>query len=229
MDFIARYKDIKAEHPGAMLLFRVGDFYELYFEDAEQASKVLGLTLTTRGKNTDAPVSMAGFPHHQLEAYLQKLIATGFRAAICDQVEDPTNPKGMVKRETTKVVKTKKPKWRPNTVCKVSFFTPGPCPRSPGEYEDDIALAQSVIGEDTLVITEDPDKPKTFNITHSLTGMALLRTTLKFEDVHYRLTRFWDRLQDSSKDTFRTQTDPEVIQQRIPAGLIQALRTGTGL
>ncbi|MGV2339520.1 MAG UNVERIFIED_CONTAM: hypothetical protein LVR18_37800 [Planctomycetaceae bacterium] len=99
-----RYHAVKAEHPGAMLLFRMGDFYELFFEDAQNASRVLGLTLTSRDKNSENPVPMAGFPWHQLDTYLQKLIQAGFRAAICDQVEDPKKAKGLVRREVTRVV-----------------------------------------------------------------------------------------------------------------------------
>ena len=99
-----RYCEVKQQNPGSMLLFRMGDFYELFYEDAETASKILGLTLTARDKNSENPVAMAGFPHHQLDSYLQKLITSGFRAAICDQVEDPKKAKGMVRREVTRVV-----------------------------------------------------------------------------------------------------------------------------
>jgi DNA mismatch repair protein MutS len=99
-----RYKAVKAEHPGTILLFRMGDFYELFYEDAQNASKVLGLTLTSRDKSSENPVPMAGFPYHQLDGYLQKLIHAGFRAAICDQVEDPKKAKGLVRREVTRVV-----------------------------------------------------------------------------------------------------------------------------
>ncbi|MFM8474329.1 MAG: DNA mismatch repair protein MutS [Planctomycetaceae bacterium] len=99
-----RYHAVKGQHPGAMLLFRMGDFYELFFEDAQNASRVLGLTLTSRDKSSENPVPMAGFPWHQLDTYLQKLIQSGFRAAICDQVEDPKKAKGLVRREVTRVV-----------------------------------------------------------------------------------------------------------------------------
>ena len=95
---------VKGEHPGAILLFRMGDFYEMFFEDAQNASKVLGLTLTSRDKASENPIPMAGFPYHQLDSYLQKLIHSGFRAAICDQVEDPKKAKGLVRREVTRVV-----------------------------------------------------------------------------------------------------------------------------
>jgi DNA mismatch repair protein MutS len=99
-----RYKEVKAENPGAMLLFRMGDFYELFYEDAQNAARVLGLTLTSRDKSSDNPIPMAGFPYHQLDNYLQKLINSGFRAAICDQVEDPKQAKGLVRREVTRVI-----------------------------------------------------------------------------------------------------------------------------
>jgi DNA mismatch repair protein MutS len=95
-----QYQDAKQQHPGMMLLFRMGDFYELFGEDAELAARLLGLTLTSRDKT----MAMAGFPHHQLEPYLRKLLQLGQRAAICDQVEDPAQAKGLVKREVTRVV-----------------------------------------------------------------------------------------------------------------------------
>lgn len=99
-----RYQEVKAENPGSLLFFRMGDFYELFYDDAEVAAGILGLTLTSRDKNSPNPVAMAGFPYHQLDNYLQKLIQTGFRVAICDQVEDPKKAKGLVRREVTRVV-----------------------------------------------------------------------------------------------------------------------------
>jgi len=98
-----QYQDAKAACPDALLLFRMGDFYELFHEDARTAARVLGLTLTSRDKG-DNPVPMAGFPHHQLDSYLGKLIGCGFRVAICDQVEDARQAKGLVRREVTRVV-----------------------------------------------------------------------------------------------------------------------------
>jgi DNA mismatch repair protein MutS len=98
-----QYQDAKAACGDALLLFRMGDFYELFFDDAKQASRVLGLTLTSRDKGEN-PIPMAGFPYHQLEGYLAKLIAAGLRAAVCEQVEDPKLAKGLVKREVTRVV-----------------------------------------------------------------------------------------------------------------------------
>src|SRR5262245_13848306 len=98
-----QYQDAKAACGEALLLFRMGDFYELFFDDAKTAARVLGLTLTSRDKGEN-PIPMAGFPYHQLESYLGKLIAAGLRAAVCEQVEDPKLAKGLVKRELTRVV-----------------------------------------------------------------------------------------------------------------------------
>jgi len=98
-----QYEQAKRACPEALLLFRMGDFYELFHDDAKTASRILGLTLTSRDKS-DNPIPMAGFPYHQLENYLGKLVIAGFRAAICEQVEDPKKAKGLVKREVTRIV-----------------------------------------------------------------------------------------------------------------------------
>lgn len=82
-----QWKELKAKHPDALLLFRVGDFYEMYEQDAKRGAEVLGITLTKR--NTQAGLYMAGFPHHALDTYLPKLIRAGERVAICDQLEAP--------------------------------------------------------------------------------------------------------------------------------------------
>ncbi len=95
-----QYWDAKERHPGMLLFFRMGDFYELFEADAELASKLLGLTLTSRDKT----IKMAGFPHHQLDNYLPKILAAGHRVAVCDQVEDAAQAKGLVKREVTRIV-----------------------------------------------------------------------------------------------------------------------------
>jgi DNA mismatch repair protein MutS len=98
-----QYEDAKALCGDAILLFRMGDFYELFRDDAKIAARILGLTLTSRDKGEN-PIPMAGFPYHQLENYLAKLIAAGHRAAVCEQVEDPKKAVGIVRREITRVV-----------------------------------------------------------------------------------------------------------------------------
>ena len=99
-----QYNQIKAQYPGAVLLFRVGDFYETFDEDARIASKVLGIILTKRSNGAASEMDLAGFPHHSLDTYLPKLVKAGYRVAICDQLEDPKQVKGIVKRGVTELV-----------------------------------------------------------------------------------------------------------------------------
>lgn len=99
-----QYNAIKAKHPGALLLFRVGDFYETFGEDAVKASKVLDIVLTKRANGSASHIELAGFPHHSLDTYLPKLVRAGNRVAICDQLEDPKSVKGIVKRGVTELV-----------------------------------------------------------------------------------------------------------------------------
>jgi DNA mismatch repair protein MutS len=99
-----QHKAIKAKYPDAVLLFRVGDFYETFGSDAVLASQVLGITLTKRNNGSAADNELAGFPHHALDTYLHKLVKAGYRVAICDQLEDPKTVKGIVKRGVTEMV-----------------------------------------------------------------------------------------------------------------------------
>lgn len=99
-----QHRAIKQKYPDAILLFRVGDFYETFGEDAIHASRVLGITLTKRNNGAAASFELAGFPHHSLDTYLHKLVKAGFRVAICDQLEDPKQAKGIVKRGVTEMV-----------------------------------------------------------------------------------------------------------------------------
>ena len=100
---MGQYNAIKTKHPGALLLFRIGDFYETFGEDAVKASRILGIVLTARN-NGDSKIELAGFPHHSLDTYLPKLVRAGERVAICDQLEDPKLAKGIVKRGVTELV-----------------------------------------------------------------------------------------------------------------------------
>src|SRR3954463_5685885 len=92
-----QYRELKSRDPDALLLFRMGDFYEMFGDDAERASALLGISLTTRDKGPNA-VPMCGFPHPALDTYLAKIVQSGFRAAVCEQVEDARFAKGLVKR-----------------------------------------------------------------------------------------------------------------------------------
>jgi len=99
-----QYREHKERHPEAILLFRMGDFYEMFFDDARKASKILEIALTSRDKNKDESVPMCGFPHHAASQYISRLLAAGERVAVCDQMEDPRKAKGLVHREVTKVL-----------------------------------------------------------------------------------------------------------------------------
>lgn len=99
-----QYQQVKAKYPDTILLFRMGDFFETFEEDAKIAAKVLGITLTKRGNGAAGEVPLAGFPHHALDAYLPKLLKAGYRVAVCEQLEDPKFAKGIVKRDVVEVV-----------------------------------------------------------------------------------------------------------------------------
>ena len=91
-----QYYEIKKENPGCILFFRMGDFFELFEDDAVIASKILGLTLTSRNNGASGATPLCGFPHHAAERYVPKMVAAGYRIAICEQVEDPKLAKGIV-------------------------------------------------------------------------------------------------------------------------------------
>ncbi|MDO8893861.1 DNA mismatch repair protein MutS [Nitrosomonas sp.] len=99
-----QYLRIKAQHPDMLMFYRMGDFYELFFDDAEKASKLLGITLTQRGASAGEPIKMAGVPYHAAEQYLAKLVKSGESVAICEQVGDPATSKGPVAREVTRII-----------------------------------------------------------------------------------------------------------------------------
>ncbi|MCO6494073.1 MAG: DNA mismatch repair protein MutS [Bacteroidetes bacterium] len=99
-----QFWQVKAKYPGAIILFRVGDFYETFAEDAVKTATTLGLVLTKRGNGSASEVELAGFPHHSLDTYLPKLVRAGYRVAVCDQLEDPKMAKGLVKRGVTELV-----------------------------------------------------------------------------------------------------------------------------
>src|SRR2546427_1309456 len=101
---IQQYLRVKERYPDAILLYRLGDFYEMFFEDAERASKILDLTLTSRNKGDEAAIPLCGVPHHSVEPYIQKLLEHGLKVAVCDQVEDPAKAKGIVERKVVRVV-----------------------------------------------------------------------------------------------------------------------------
>src|SRR5437764_324257 len=120
---MAQYLEIKAANPGCLLFYRMGDFYELFFDDAEVASRALGITLTKRGRHNGADIPMCGVPIHAADSYLQKLIGRGFRVAVCEQVEDPAEArkrggKAVVRRNVIRLV-------TPGTLTEDALLAPG--------------------------------------------------------------------------------------------------------
>lgn len=99
-----QYREAKERHQDCILLFRMGDFYEMFFDDAERASRILDIALTSRDRNKPEKIPMCGFPHHSASSYISRLLEAGERVAICDQVEDPREAKGLVRREITKIL-----------------------------------------------------------------------------------------------------------------------------
>src|SRR5687768_18477038 len=99
-----QYREIKSRHQDAILFFRMGDFYEMFYDDAEVAARVLGLTLTSRNNGGAAEVPLAGVPVKAVNEYLRRLVQQGFRVAICEQVEDPRLAKGIVRREVVETI-----------------------------------------------------------------------------------------------------------------------------
>ncbi len=99
-----QYLEVKAERPDCLLLMRMGDFYECFLDDAVELSRIAGVALTSRNKDAEQPIAMAGVPHHSLAGHLPKLLAAGKRVAIMDQLEDPKDAKGLVKRGLTRVI-----------------------------------------------------------------------------------------------------------------------------
>ena len=99
-----QYLRIKADHPDMLVFYRMGDFYELFYGDAERAASLLDITLTSRGKSGGNPIPMAGVPYHAIEGYLAKLVRKGESVAICEQIGDPATSKGPVERRVTRIV-----------------------------------------------------------------------------------------------------------------------------
>ena len=101
---IKQYLSIKEKYSDAILFYRMGDFYEMFFEDAELASRLLEITLTSRNKKDESPIPMCGVPHRSAQNYIARLIEQGYKVAICDQIEDPALAKGLVKRDVVRVI-----------------------------------------------------------------------------------------------------------------------------
>ena len=101
---IKQYLEVKEKNPDAILLYRMGDFYEMFFEDAKLASQILDITLTSRDKNKEGSIPLCGVPYHAVGGYIQKLVDQGYKVAICEQMEEASKAKGIVRREVIRVI-----------------------------------------------------------------------------------------------------------------------------
>ena len=204
-----QYHRIKQQHPDRLLLYRMGDFYETFYDDAVTASRVLGIALTTRGKSQGEPVPLAGVPHHSVETYVHRLIQAGHSVAICEQVEDPALAKGVVKREVTEVI-------TPGTVA-IEQFLPShqgayclalqPGGERVGYALGDISTGELLAGLDhPAVVLGLPARFRVREIVHAdgMEETGLLGELKQlYPELHYAPRRAWDFLTEEAEAALR--------------------------
>lgn len=190
-----QYNEIKKDYEDSILFFRLGDFYEMFFEDAVKASKELGLTLTSRNKEKDANVPLAGVPYHSASSYITKLVSKGYKVAICEQVEDPKAAKGIVKREVVKVV-------TPGTVVDVDSLDSksNNYLLSIREADGKIGIAYIDITTGEFKVTEiekEKDYSKLFNELNKIEPKEILLLDAFYEDVREQIDDYVQKNQAS--------------------------------
>ena len=190
-----QYNEIKKDYEDSILFFRLGDFYEMFFEDAVKASKELGLTLTSRNKEKDANVPLAGVPYHSASSYITKLVSKGYKVAICEQVEDPKSAKGIVKREVVKVV-------TPGTVVDVDSLDSksNNYLLSIREADGKIGIAYIDITTGEFKVTEiekEKDYSKLFNELNKIEPKEILLLDSFYEDVREKIDDYVQKNQAS--------------------------------
>lgn len=172
---LKQYLDVKKTHPDKLVLFRMGDFYETFFEDAYTTSKVLNITLTTRNKKDDNPVPLAGFPYHALDNYLDKLIKAGLKVAICEQIEDPKTAIGLVKRDVTEII-------TPGAILDQNLIKSNDynylCSIYPNKYDDMVGLAFIDISTADFRFTELPKHLLVDEIKHMQPAEIIVDTII---------------------------------------------------
>lgn len=187
-----QYKEIKSKYEDCILFFRLGDFYEMFFEDAVKASKELGLTLTSRNKEKGENVPLAGIPYHTANPYISKLVTKGYKVAICEQVEDPKSVKGIVKREVVKIV-------TPGTVIDVETLDD-----KSNNYLTAIRVLENVIGIAYLDITTgefkvvevevDNEYINLFNELNKIEPKEILMTSSFYESIKDKIDDFIQKM-----------------------------------
>ena len=190
-----QYNEIKKDYEDSILFFRLGDFYEMFFEDAVKASKELGLALTSRNKEKDANVPLAGVPYHSASSYITKLVSKGYKVAICEQVEDPKAAKGIVKREVVKVV-------TPGTVVDVDSLDSksNNYLLSIREADGKIGIAYIDITTGEFKVTEiekEKDYSKLFNELNKIEPKEILLLDSFYEDVREQIDDYVQKNQAS--------------------------------
>lgn len=190
-----QYNEIKKDYEDSILFFRLGDFYEMFFEDAVKASKELGLTLTSRNKEKEANVPLAGVPYHSASSYITKLVSKGYKVAICEQVEDPKAAKGIVKREVVKVV-------TPGTVVDVDSLDSksNNYLLSIREADGKIGIAYIDITTGEFKVTEiekEKDYSKLFNELNKIEPKEILLLDSFYEDVREQIDDYVQKNQAS--------------------------------
>ena len=205
-----QYAEMKKKHPDAILLFRVGDFYETFSDDAIQASEILGITLTRRGNGAATSVELAGFPHHALDTYLPKLVRAGKRVAICEQLEDPKLAKELVKRGITELVTpglnlndSTLPARENNFLAALHFSTPD----RKGHIRAGVAFLDLTTGEflcaegdtefvDKLMVSISPKETLRMHGTRRITDQYITQRTIfnELDDWVYTLDTARERL-----------------------------------
>ncbi len=201
-----QYREIKENHQDSILFFRLGDFYEMFFEDAVTASKELGLTLTSRNKEKGMDVPLAGIPYHSSASYITKLVNKGYKVAICEQVEDPRTVKGIVKREVVKIV-------TPGTVIDVDSLD-----ATSNNYllsvkhldnKTGIAYLDITTGEfKVLEIEDDSDYSKTFNELYKIEPKEILAEFNFYEALKDKFDDYSKKI-DSKVTLVNKLRDPE--------------------
>lgn len=201
-----QYARFKQQHPGCVLLFRIGDFYEMFDDDAVAVSKAIGLTLTQR----TAGVPMAGMPYHQLESYLRKLLAAGFRVAVCDQVQDAAEAKGLIERAVTRVI-------TPGTLVDESLLA----------GEEDNLVAAVLLGDEAVGKPQGGRRAGTAGAALGQTQHAAIAlvelSTGRFDLVETSVDQVGDEL---LRHRVSEVIYPEQMSDRLPSKLVAALRAG---
>ena len=187
-----QYKEIKSKYEDCILFFRLGDFYEMFFDDAIKASKELGLTLTSRNKEKGENVPLAGIPYHTANPYISKLVSKGYKVAICEQVEDPKTVKGIVKREVIKII-------TPGTVIDVETLDD-----KSNNYLAAIRIIENMIGIAYLDITtgefkvveveSDKEYINLFNELNKIEPREILITNSFYENVKDKIDDFIQKI-----------------------------------